>query len=152
MALCLPKLHAAVPPLPRRGRLTALRLCVCATLLTSASDLNRAFRNVPCKWVLPTTRTQIETHRAVPRSRAPAKIGPSGTQSLKRWHLFGVRTLLEVSLTLESATFGRPEVAPAGAPPKSCQRLRDWAPQGLILAGARLRGTVRCERLTENAK
>jgi hypothetical protein len=58
---------------------------------------------------------------------------------------------LEAPLPLESATFGRPEVAPAGAPPKSCQRLRDWVPEGLILAGARLRGTARCERFTENA-
>ena len=49
------------------------------------------------------------------------------------------------------ATFlGRPEVAPAGAPQKSCQRLRDWAPEGLILAGTRLRGIARCERFTEN--
>ena len=54
-------------------------------------------------------------------------------------------------MPLESATFGRPEVAPAGAPPKSCQRLRDWVPEGLILAGARLRGTARCERFPENA-
>ena len=52
------------------------------------------------------------------------------------------RTLLDVSVPLESATFGRPEVAPAGSPQKSCQRLRDWVPEGLILAGARLRGTA----------
>ena len=57
------------------------------------------------------------------------------------------RALLEVSLPLESATFGRPEVAPAGAPQKSCQRLRDWVPEGLILAGARLRGTALCVSL-----
>ena len=55
--------------------------------------------------------------------------------------------LLEASLPLESATFGRPEVAPAGAPQKSCQRLRDWVPEGLILAGARLRGTALCVSL-----
>ena len=118
----------------------------------------------------------------MPRSLGPAKISPSGTESLGRWQLFWValagntsghrnvadstsndasksarpkvralRALLEVSLPLESATFGRPEVAPAGAPQKSCQRLRDWVPEGLILAGARLRGTARCERFPENA-
>jgi hypothetical protein len=44
----------------------------------------------------------------------------------------------------------RPEVAPAGAPQKNSQRLRDWVQEGLSLAGARLRGIARCERFTEN--
>jgi hypothetical protein len=123
-------------------------LCVgWGSLLRRSIHLRATTNAVPCF-----LREQLGfsvnlSHRAVPRSRAPAKILEAATPPKVR----ASRTLLQVSLPLESATFGRPEVAPAGAPQRSCQRLRDWVPEGLILAGARLRGTARCERFTENA-